>query len=285
MTDQFDPVRFKRDQRSSWDAASAGWEKWWSVFEKAAQTVSDRLVAMAKVKPGDRVLDIATGTGEPAITAARAVGPKGQVIGIDQSAGMVAAARRRASTLTLHNVEYREGDAESLRIDERGFDAVLCRWGLMFVPDLNAAVRGIGEVLKPGGWLATAVWATADKVPMISTAGQRIRELAGLPPPPPGTPNPLSLADTKIVERALAAAGFRDYRVEPVMVNFEFDSAEAFLQCRRDISYDFGRLLDSSSPDLRRKLEEAVITEARRFVGPGGRMRCANESLLIAAHT
>ncbi|HSR56864.1 MAG TPA: class I SAM-dependent methyltransferase, partial [Candidatus Binataceae bacterium] len=94
----------KRAQRESWDAAAAGWEKWWSIFEKAAQCVSDRLVALAHVKPGDRVLDIATGTGEPAITAARTVGASGHVLGVDHSPGMVAAARRRAATLALNNV-------------------------------------------------------------------------------------------------------------------------------------------------------------------------------------
>ena len=125
----FDAERFKRDSRSSWDAAAAGWEKWWPLFERAAQKVSNRLVELAGIEPGDRVLDIATGTGEPAITAARAVGPNGRVIGVDHSPGMLAVARRRASALGLTNVEYREGDAASLGEPAGSFDAVLCRWG------------------------------------------------------------------------------------------------------------------------------------------------------------
>ena len=68
----FDPERFKRDSKSSWDAAAVGWEKWWPLFERAAQSVSNRLVELARIKPGDRVLDIATGTGEPAISPRRA---------------------------------------------------------------------------------------------------------------------------------------------------------------------------------------------------------------------
>ncbi len=74
-----------------------------------AQKVSDRLVELAKIKAGDRVLDIATGTGEPAITAARKVGPNGRVIGTDHSPGMLEVARRRAASLGLTNVEYRAG--------------------------------------------------------------------------------------------------------------------------------------------------------------------------------
>jgi len=280
----FDAERFKRDSRSSWDAAAAGWEKWWPLFERAAQSVSNRLVELAKIKPGNRVLDIATGTGEPAITAARAVGPNGRVIGVDHSPGMLEVARRRASALGLTNVEYREGDAASLHEPPASFDAVVCRWGLMFVPDLTAAVRGIHAMLKPGASLATAVWDTGDKVPMITIGGPQVRAMLGIPPPPAGTPNPMILADTSILERALTNAGFHDFKVEPMNVTFEFDSPEKFLESRKDISYDFRNAMASQPPEMQRKLEEVVIKEARPYVGADGKMRCNNQTLLISAH-
>ncbi len=95
MPDQsFDVQRYKTDLRRDWDAAAAGWKKWWPVFERAAQHVSDRLADLAGVKPGSRVLDIATGIGEPAITVAHRAGTSGRVIAIDQSAGMLAVARQ-----------------------------------------------------------------------------------------------------------------------------------------------------------------------------------------------
>ncbi len=279
-----DSERIKRDQRESWNDAAAGWEKWWGIFEKAAQRVSDRLVALARVKPGARVLDIATGTGEPAITAARVAGPSGHVIGIDQSTGMLAGARRRASALGLGNVEFREGDAESLAMEERDFDAVLCRWGLMFVPELDRAARRIHDVLKPSGWFATAVWATADKVPMIGIGAARVRQIANLPPPPAGTPDPLRLADTRILTGALTAAGFSDFHQESIMVPFEFDSAEAFLECRLDMSSAFRAMLSGKPAEIRRQIEHAVLAEARSYVGSDGKMRTENESILICAH-
>lgn len=283
-TEVFDQERFKRDSRSSWDAAAAGWEKWWDTFERAGRAVSHRLIELAHIKPGDRVLDIATGTGEPAITAARAVGPSGHVLGVDHSIAMVEVARRRAAREGINNVEYREGEAATLKVSERGFDAVLCRWGLMFVPDLTAAARAIRDSLKPGKWLATAVWDTADKVPMISIAAKQVREIVNLPPPPPGTPNPLSLADTSILERALSAAGFRDFSVEPMNVTWEFDSVDAFLECRRDISYDFRMAMAKQTPEIQEKLAQAVTKEARQYVGSDGKMRCPNQALIIAAH-
>jgi len=140
-------------------------------------------------------------------------------------------------------------------------------------------------MLKPGARLATAVWDTGDKVPMITIAGQQVRTMIGVPPPPPGTPNPLSLADSSILERALTSAGFRDFKVEPMTVTFEFDSPEKFLESRRDISYDFRTAMASQSAEMQRKLEEVVIKEARPYVRADGKMRCDNQTLLISAHT
>jgi hypothetical protein len=140
-------------------------------------------------------------------------------------------------------------------------------------------------MLKPGARLATAVWDTGDKVPMITIAGQQVRTMIGVPPPPPGTPNPMSLADTSILERALTNAGFRDFKVEPMIVTFEFDSPEKFLESRRDISYDFRSAMASQTAEMQRKLEEVVIKEALRYVRTDGKMRCDNQALLISAHT
>ncbi|HXW85254.1 MAG TPA: methyltransferase domain-containing protein, partial [Candidatus Binataceae bacterium] len=126
----------KREQRQAWDDNAAGWKKWWPVFERAAQVVSDRLVALAQLKPGERVLDLATGSGEPAVTVARCVGPTGRVVAVDQSPGMLAVARERVAALGLGNLEFVESDAESLALPPATFDAIVCRWGFMFLPDL-----------------------------------------------------------------------------------------------------------------------------------------------------
>ena len=97
MADQSDDVRrLKNEQKRDWDAAAAGWKKWWAVLEHGAQPVSDRLVELAGVGAGARVLDVATGSGEPAVTAARRAAPGGRVIAVDQSPGMLSIARERA---------------------------------------------------------------------------------------------------------------------------------------------------------------------------------------------
>ena len=118
MSDQNpDDLKAKGQMKAVWDDSAEGWKRWWPTFERAAQTVNDRLVELAKVRGGDRVLDIATGSGEPALTAARAAGPSGRVVAVDMSPGMLAIARERIDAAGLKNVDLVESDAEALRLD------------------------------------------------------------------------------------------------------------------------------------------------------------------------
>lgn len=285
MSDKtYDAERINREQLDFWNNAAPGWKQMWTMLERAAQHVADRLVELAQLRPGNRVLDIASGTGEPAVTAARKVGPGGLVVATDRSPAMLDLARERAATLELRNMKFAATGAEELAIEERDFDAALCRWGLMFVGDLDAAMRRIAQLLAADGRFATAVWGPADKVPLISLGDEAVRELAKLPPPPPDAPGPLKLADTKPLERAVAAAGLKDIHVESLNVRFEFESAEAFAEQRRTVSTPFRMMLSRQPPEVQRSILDTLAREARRFADASGRVRMDNESILISAH-
>jgi SAM-dependent methyltransferase len=277
--------RLKSEQKRDWDAAAAGWKKWWPVLERGAQPVSDRLVELARVGPSARVLDVATGSGEPAVTAARRAAPGGLVIAVDQSPGMLAIARERAESLRITNIEFRESDGEALTILDHDFDAVLCRWGLMFMPDLTRALSGFRERLAPGGHIAVSVWSTADKVPMISIGADIVRKLANLPPPSPGALDPLRLGDSSILGSALDQSGFKEIKMERMPVTFEFDSAEDFTKMREDVASAFRGLLARQSPEMRRQIIAAVTDAARQFAQSDGKVRTTNETILFAAHS
>jgi SAM-dependent methyltransferase len=278
----FDRVR--REQREFWNNAAPGWKQMWTALDHAAQHVSDRLVELARIKPGDRVLDIATGSGEPGLTAARKVGANGLVVATDQSTAMLDLARERVATLGLPNVRFVETDAESLAVNERDFNAAICRWGLMFVPDLDAVSRRIAQLLVAGGIFATSVWGPAEKVPMIAAGDDQVRALANLPAPPPGAPSPLKLADTRPLERALANAGFKDIRVEPINVRFKFDSPEAFTEQRRAMSTPFRTMLEKQTPELQRKILNALNDAARKYADASGKVSMDNQAICISAH-
>lgn len=274
-------LKMKSQQKAAWDASAEGWKRWWPTFERAAQSVNDRLVALAEVRAGDRVLDIATGSGEPALTAARVVEQSGRVVAVDMSPGMLAIARERIDAAGLKNVELVESDAESLRLDAHSFDVALCRLGLMFMPDLDGLLRGLHRALKPGGRFATAVWAAADKVPMCGLARDAIRRITGIVPPP-NAPDPTKLADTSILERGLSAADFRDVRIERLIVTFEFQSPDAFADFRGQIG-GTRAALSKMPAEVASRVRDAVVSAAREYADAGGVVRLNNEAILFAA--
>src|SRR5919112_5002534 len=165
----FDANQYKSSQRQGWNSAAAGWKNWWQVIEKGAQRINDRLIDLAEIKQGNKVLDLATGIGEPAVTVAKnVVGSQGHVLAVDMSSQMLAIARERAASLGLQDViEFKESDIESLNMPPLSFDVVLCRWGLMFLPNLDGTLTNIFNALKNGGRLAVAVWSLQSKVPAI----------------------------------------------------------------------------------------------------------------------
>ena len=277
-----DAAALKNEQRVSWDEAAAGWKKWWPSFERAAQAVNDRLVALAQIKPGNRVLDIATGNGEPAVTVAREVGAAGKVVAVDQSPGMLAIARERAAALGVSNIEFVESDAESLKLDAHSFDAGVCRWGLMFMPDLAGVVRLIHRALKPGARFATAVWNTGDKVPMIFLAAETVRNITGQKPPPPDALVPTRLADTSILKSALEAAGFSEIAIERMMVTFEFDSPQKFVEFRTELG-GAAAMMAKLTPDQRAQVKEALADAVKKFEGGDGRVRLPNETICFSS--
>lgn len=150
-----DPKLQRRIQRYGWDLAASDYEPLWQAQLARAQ---EQLLASAALVRGERVLDVACGTGLVSFAAAREVGPEGHVTGIDLSGHMVDAAERRAQQRGIANTGFTRMDAEELEFPDASFDVVLCSLGLMYLPDPEAAIRGMSRVLKPGGRLVLAVW-------------------------------------------------------------------------------------------------------------------------------
>jgi ubiquinone/menaquinone biosynthesis C-methylase UbiE len=154
-----------KDVVKRWSKSAPYWEKHREVIRLMFAPVTQALVEDAEIGSGQTVLDIATGPGEPALSLAALVGPEGKICGIDPIPGMIEGARRAAANLGLKNVQFDVASADRLPFAADTFDAVICRFGVMFFPSPGDAVREILRVLKPGRKMALAVWHFAEKNP------------------------------------------------------------------------------------------------------------------------
>jgi SAM-dependent methyltransferase len=224
MTSTVEPGEFRTGQRTQWNGAAAGWKKWSPLIDSGAGVVSERLVALAGVDEGDRVLDVATGYGEPALTAANRVGPSGAVVATDIAAEMLAFGRERAAAAGVENVEFVESDAASLDFPAGSFDAALSRWGIIFEPEPGVTAARIRGFLAPGARMAISSWGPIDRVPMFELTLGTLIERLDVPPPPPGMPGPLSRPTAESIAALLTDGGFSNVAVEDADVVFEYES-------------------------------------------------------------
>lgn len=280
----FNSEQFKAQQRQMWDNVAKGWQAWWETFERGAQKVSDKLVELAEIKPGDRVLDIATGIGEPAVTAARRVRPKGKVIATDISPQMIAIAKSRAESLGLDSVmEFREIDAEKLDFPKSTFNAVLSRWGLMFLPNLPMALTAIRQLLIPDGRFGAAVWPAPTKVPMLDLPISTVRKQINAPTPPPGTPGPFALADVEALKRSFAQAGFKDVCAQTLNITFSFDSPDSFTKFHRQIAAPIQAMLVNQTEERKNQVWNSVTEAVGSYADSHGRVNLDNEVTVITS--
>ena len=277
-----DPAVFKAQQREQWSNVAPGWRRRWAAFEQGAQPLSDRMMHLAHVAPGQRVLDVATGIGEPAMTAARQVGPSGSVVAIDQAPQMLAMAHERMQAVGIRTVEFVEGDAEAVTLPLDTFDAVVCRWGLMFFHDPVGTLTHFRNSLVPGGWLAAAVWGEPKLVPMISLPFSILSRELGQPPSLPSGPNPFALSDPKRLEQVLREAGFANMHSEPFTVTFEFASVDELLGHLGEVSAPIARIMATSSQEYQAEFWKKLAHAAAPFTDTDGMIRLSNECLVAA---
>jgi SAM-dependent methyltransferase len=179
-------------------------------------------VRRADLRPGERVLDLGTGTAALAVEAARLIGTSGTVTGLDISPDMLALAKQRVAASTHTNIELRQGRAEEIPAGDAAYDVVLASLSLMYVIDRPVAAREVRRVLRPGGRCVGAVWAAPERCDIV-----RFQQTAGKFAPPPPVPGvgPGALADPTTFLEQLARVGI-DTRVETEELGFDFDNFE-----------------------------------------------------------
>ena len=266
----FDPDRYKTTTREQWQSAADAWDRWTPTLQAWLGPATEVMLNLAAVGPGDRVLDVAAGAGEPAITTAKRVGPTGSVLATDISPNILACARRAAAAQGVTNLETRVMDGEHLDLPDASFDAVLSRVGLIYFPDRQRALAEMRRVLRPGGRVATMVYSTADRNQFFSVPIDIIRRRAQLPPPVPGQPGPFSLGGPGVLEDAYRQAGFGQIVVRTLDAPVRMASVAEYVRFADEAFGALHQMLaDMPEPDREATWDE-ITRELRQFEGPEG---------------
>jgi enediyne biosynthesis protein CalE5 len=275
-----DPAEFRQGQRDQWDTAATGWRKWSELIDTAASGISERLVELAEVKPGSRVIDIAAGYGEPTLSAAKVAGPDGRVVATDISAEMLAYGRERAEAAGLENIEFVESDAVSLDFPAESFDAALSRFGIIFEPDGEGAAARVRGFLKPGAKMAIAGWGPPDRTPFLGIPMRTAMQALDVPPPPPGTPGPMSRPTPEALGGLLEGGGFSDVQVEEAEVTLTFESAEMFTTFVREIAPPITAMIEPHPEDVQKQTWDAITEAVREVAAEDGTVTMTSQVLM-----
>lgn len=279
-----------------WDTTAQERSQTWDEYDRATAPVTARLLELAGVRPGIRVLDVGTGLGSPALEAARVVGPQGYVIGIDISPASLALATQRAHAAGLANVTFQVGDANHLdhlaKLAARGgelprqgaFEAILSRFMLMVASDVTATLGALRRLLVPHGRLAVAVWGRKHEVDFMTVPldalTQAIQTLGGAIPE--RLADPFALGDPATLAGHVKAAGFHAIRVEPALVYFVLPSVDAYVAQQRARNQMVNAIIERHPPDWQTALWQVVSASIRPYVGRDGQVRVVNVAWIVS---
>lgn len=270
MPQDFDPVAYKETTRKQWQDSAAAWHRWTPTLNAWLGPVTEAMFDLAKLKAGDRVVDLGAGAGEPSLSAAERVGPSGHVVATDISSNILEFAGRMARDRGLDNFETRVMDGEQPDLPPNAFDVVLSRLGLIYFPDRDGALRSALRMLKAGGSVVVASFSTPEENRFFSIPISIIRRRARLAPPAPGLPGPFSLGAPGVMQETLRRAGFSDPVARVVRTPLRLASAAECVLFERE---SFGALQQMLAPLPAAEQDaawEEIEEELRAFQGDGG---------------
>ncbi len=249
-----------------WSESAYYWEKHAATLRTIFAPITRALIKEAGIAAGQKVLDVAAGTGEPSITIAEVVGPSGSVTCTDAIAEMVRAAKSEARRRKLTNISFHQCTADSLPFDDNSFDAVVSRLGVMFFPDPLAALREMLRVTKPDGSLALVVWDKSESNPFLHVVTTFMSHYVGASPADPDAPGTFRFAEHRKLAQILASAGATSVRERLLEFRIEAPiSFQQFWELRSETSATLREKLTTLSTEDRLRVKHEVKEAARSF--------------------
>lgn len=266
-----------------WDQGAQGWNAHAAIIRAWLADATDAMLSAARIAPGQQVLDIAAGAGDQTLDIAHRVGPTGRVLATDISAPFLALADANARAAGLPNVTTQLADAQALGLAGAGFDAAVCRLGLMFCPAPLDALNEARAALRPGGRFSALVFSQPQGNPCLGIVLSTALRHAGLPARSPGTPGSLmSLGEPGLLARLLHSAGFADIDMRAISAPFRLPSSRDYVEFVRSSGMPVMALLAPLPPAAQRAAWDDMSDQLKVFDTPAGWVG-PNELLLCAA--
>ena len=277
MEQQLEQIRDQ--QKQSWNKFSAGWKKWDELVMDFLKPMGDEIIRLLNPQKTDVILDVASGTGEPGLTIAAKLSG-GKVIITDLADHMLEIARENAESRGIYNIETVTCDVCDLPFPDNTFDAISCRFGFMFFPDMLLAANEMVRVLKPGGKIATSVWNIPEKNFWVTAIMGTINKNIELPPPPPGSPGMFRCAKDGLISDIFSQVGLKNISQTEIFGKLNCKTSDAYWGMQTEVGAPIVAALSKASDDMKEKIKiETYAALSQKY--PDGNIIIDSSALVI----
>ena len=277
MEQQLEQIR--EQQKASWNKFSSGWKKWDELTMDFLKPMGTEIIRLLKPKGKDLVLDVAAGTGEPGLTIATML-TGGNVIITDLSDDMLVIARENAARRGIKNIETRACEVCEMPFADNTFDAISCRFGFMFFPDMLLAAKEMVRVLKPGGRIATSVWNVPEKNFWVTAIMGTINKNMELPPPPPGAPGMFRCAKDGFISNLFLQAGLNNISQTEITGKLNCKTMDAYWNMMTEVGAPIVAALSKADDVMKEKIKKEVYMALNQKY-PDGNIQIDSSALVI----
>ena len=279
MNPQLEEIRDQ--QKQSWNKFSPGWKKWDSLTMEFLYPMGQAIIAAIKPSGNDEILDIAAGTGEPGLTIASMLNG-GKVVITDLAEDMLEIAKENARQRGISNIETIACDVSELPFADNRFDAISCRMGFMFFPDMQLAASEMARVLKPGGRIATSVWDIPEKNFWVTATMGTINKNMELPQPASGAPGMFRCSKPGLMRSIFESAGFKNIKEQQVTSKMNSGTVETYWNMMTEVGAPIVAALSKADDTMREKIKKEVF-ELINQKFPDGNVAIDTNAIVISA--
>lgn len=272
-------IQIREQQREVWNRFSPGWKKWDDLTMDFLKPMADEIIHMLRPKDTDVVLDVASGTGEPGLTIATML-KSGKVIATDLAEGMLEVALEKANRSGIKNFEISNCDVCELPFPDNTFDAISCRLGFMFFPDMLLSAKEMVRVLKPGGRIAATVWNGPEKNLWASTILGIINTNMNLTPPPQGVPGLFRCAQSGLIEDLFKQAGLRNTSEKEVKGKLNAKNRKIYWNFMTEVVAPVVAALNNADCEMKVKIRSEVFDSIKQIY-PAGELAIDSNAFII----